>query len=635
MLDLLTDQVVLLFAGLFALYSLYRRQAKLAARVEQLEKALETASWPAAPPNTDSPSAQPETPRVDDAETPRAATAAAEHSPHATWAGPEESLAEPEQRFARMEQFFAWLQANWVLTAGTLSLALAGVFLVQYGAERGYLTPLARVLCALALGLVLIAAGEFLRRRFGDTTETATRLLPSALSGVGFMTLFVAVLAARGLYQLIDPGTAFLSLALISALSVLCGWFYGPFLSAVGIVGALAAPYLVGGKTDTPWLLSYYFLFIALVALAIDTIKRLAWLSVLGVAGAAASIWLIYLTSGFAGHFLIASSLVWIAALVLPERALQPALDGPPVTGFLLRKGSPSFPVWLAGAALVNAVLAAVIVGVEADIADNLAAVGTLALILVLAVFWLAKAPALIDFPAVPLLGFLAVVLLLPALHGGLYADFTRPLEEREQVPATVWLLSGLALAFGVLGYRRLGSLQDVVLHRVYALVSAAIAPAAVFALEWAWTPAVQYGANTWAFGITLVAIASAAMAIHSTRRSALPEPQLVAALFTVTALVLVGLALFVALTKTALSLGIALMVVCVVQLDRRYNLPLIQYVVKLGILIIGYRAVVDPGVLWAIKSGTGASEATLAYAGPLAALGAARLLAPSDRKTL
>ncbi|WP_457646605.1 DUF2339 domain-containing protein, partial [Profundibacter sp.] len=46
-----------------------------------------------------------------------------------------------------------WLQANWFLAVAALSMALAGVFFVQYGIENGYLTPFWRVMGALALGV--------------------------------------------------------------------------------------------------------------------------------------------------------------------------------------------------------------------------------------------------------------------------------------------------------------------------------------------------------------------------------------------------------------------------------------------------------------------------------------------------
>jgi len=45
---------------------------------------------------------------------------------------------------------WAWVAQNWFLAVAALSLALAGVFLVQYGVESGLLTPFWRVVGAAA-----------------------------------------------------------------------------------------------------------------------------------------------------------------------------------------------------------------------------------------------------------------------------------------------------------------------------------------------------------------------------------------------------------------------------------------------------------------------------------------------------
>jgi len=89
-----------------------------------------------------------------------------------------------------------WLADNWVLAVAAVSLALAGVFMVQYGVENGLLTRFWRVMGALGLGAALIAGGEVIRRRASDA-EGATRHLPSTLSGAGLFSLFAGVLVFR------------------------------------------------------------------------------------------------------------------------------------------------------------------------------------------------------------------------------------------------------------------------------------------------------------------------------------------------------------------------------------------------------------------------------------------------------
>lgn len=90
-----------------------------------------------------------------------------------------------------------WLRENWFYAISAVSLALAGIFLVQNGMDQGYFPPVARVVAAVLFGLILIVAGEVIRRRFGDTRESTTAYLPSVFSGAGIVSLFGAVLAAH------------------------------------------------------------------------------------------------------------------------------------------------------------------------------------------------------------------------------------------------------------------------------------------------------------------------------------------------------------------------------------------------------------------------------------------------------
>jgi len=69
--------------------------------------------------------------------------------------------------------------------------------MVQYGIEHGVLSPFWRVMAAFGFGGVLVAAGEYTRRRYGDEGEDAMRHVPSVLSGAGVITLFAGVLSAR------------------------------------------------------------------------------------------------------------------------------------------------------------------------------------------------------------------------------------------------------------------------------------------------------------------------------------------------------------------------------------------------------------------------------------------------------
>ncbi|HEX9856845.1 MAG TPA: DUF2339 domain-containing protein, partial [Paracoccaceae bacterium] len=194
----------------------------------------------------------------------------------------------------RLAALTRWLRDNWVYAVSALSLALAGVFFVQYGVEKGLLPPIVRVVLAILFGGALIVAGEWLRRRQGDGEWAATAYLPSVFSGAGLVSIFAGILAARQMYGLIGHETAFAGLLATAVLAVVLGWFYGPLLAAVGLLGAAAAPFLVAGPGGAvPWLYGYFAL-IAATGLAVDAIRRWAWVSVLALVLGYGGGWLMF-----------------------------------------------------------------------------------------------------------------------------------------------------------------------------------------------------------------------------------------------------------------------------------------------------------------------------------------------------
>ena len=262
-----------------------------------------------------------ETPLAAD-ELPIMAEAVATDNSYAKVGAPEPAVFNAE----KFEAFASWLAQNWFYAVAAVSLALAGIFLVQYGMEQGLLPPAFRVAAAFAFGGALIGGGEYLRKRFGDSEESSTAYLPSTFSSAGIVTLFGAVLSARLLYDFIGPEIAFVGMAMVGALALILGWFYGPLLAAVGIIGAMSAPFIVGGSSDDPsWLLAYFALIVS-VGLAIDTMRRWAWVSVLslGLGFVAALLLLIDAKDLVAAYFIVYCAFLAIIAIAIPVRKFVP-----------------------------------------------------------------------------------------------------------------------------------------------------------------------------------------------------------------------------------------------------------------------------------------------------------------------
>lgn len=151
------------------------------------------------------------------------------------------------------------LRDHWMVWLGGLSVGLAGVFLVRYSIEQGYLGPAARITAGLGTGLALHALAEWLRRR-SDWRSDAV----AALAGGASLTLYAAALAALHLYALWPVPLVFAALALISLVTIALSLWHGPVLAILGLLGGYAVPLLLGTESDQLLTVLAYALVIAL-----------------------------------------------------------------------------------------------------------------------------------------------------------------------------------------------------------------------------------------------------------------------------------------------------------------------------------------------------------------------------------
>lgn len=210
------------------------------------------------------------------------------------------------------ERLFDNARRNWMAWLGGISVALAGIFLVGYSIEMGYLGPTARISLAVIAGLVLHAAAEYFRRRTG-TAHPAF----AAMAGGASITLYAALLAALDLYELLSPGLTFALLAVVSLATMALATVHGPLLAALGLLGAYIVPLLV---IDNPGDLRFYLVYSLIVTTAglflIRFVYRL-WLW-LGTVGGALFWWALALgdtpADAYLGYYLAA--LAWLALAI-------------------------------------------------------------------------------------------------------------------------------------------------------------------------------------------------------------------------------------------------------------------------------------------------------------------------------
>ncbi len=250
------------------------------------------------------------------------------------------------------------LFSRWFVWLGGIAVALSAVFLVRYSIEMGWLGPVVRCVLGVALGLVLIAAGEFMRRH--PLAQAAGFVKPSqvppALTGAGVSALFVSIYAAYALYDLLIPLVAFGALGAVWVLAMLLSMLQGPFVAALGILGGFLVPILVQTGHPSAWGLFPYVLAVNGAALGVLRYKGWGWLAWGALAGAAGwpLLWLVDQPAANLGAPVIGAYLTATAALFI----YVPAGLAPHNAPFTLKKMFRTIPLpailaWTASALML------------------------------------------------------------------------------------------------------------------------------------------------------------------------------------------------------------------------------------------------------------------------------------------
>ncbi|MCU0800785.1 MAG: DUF2339 domain-containing protein [Rhodobacteraceae bacterium] len=530
-----------------------------------------------------------------------------------------------------------WLQVNWIYAIAAASLGLAGIFFVQYGVEKGLLPPPLRVLAGIAFGAGLIAAGEWLRRRHGDEGGTTTQYLPSVFSGAGLVSVFAATLAARHMYGLIGPETAFAGHLFTAALAVALGWFYGPLLAAVGLIGAALSPFIVAGGSDAaPWLYAYFALITA-TGLGIDAVRQWRWVAVLALVLGYPGTVLVGVGGGGVPGFALTMLVLAAIAIIIPPLSLTPSHPGPFTLQAALGQSNKvplSFAVKLGMGAAVASSLLLFLSGMGPN--NHLISPLALTVFAIGALLWARRAEGLTDLALLPATAFVAWIAVegftsgpvLSMLEGFPWKTTDHTIARPQ---AITWLTLMAAAISAAAAWRALRAGPDRLVNVMFGLIAVLTLSLSVAGLELLWAPARFIGDYPWALHIIA---AAAIMTGLATRFAAVDMGDMRrTAHATLAALSLIALALFLLTTATALTLALAVLLVTAAALDRRFNLPEMGLFQQIGTAVLSWRLLFDPGLDFALDGPL--ASVTLAFAGSIAAFAAARWMAQERPRPL
>ncbi|MDI1364864.1 MAG: DUF2339 domain-containing protein, partial [bacterium] len=252
------------------------------------------------------------------ASAPQPEAAARAPDPDRIFAPPPEPYQEPRTQpkpapAVTRESISTWLSENGLAWIGGGGLALGGLLLVGYAAQRGFFTPELRLALALILGALMLGASEWILRQKPSIVGGRHLLAAAVSAGAGAVTLYGAVCAAHGLYDLIPLGVAAVLASVISLGLLWLSLRHGEPLALVALVGAVFTPSFTGIADWPPAALTAYAVLIGATGFSIAAARRWAQASSATVIGL-----LLLSTAPLAQHHVLPAMLIQALASIGP-----------------------------------------------------------------------------------------------------------------------------------------------------------------------------------------------------------------------------------------------------------------------------------------------------------------------------
>jgi Predicted membrane protein len=265
----------------------------------------------------------------------------------------EEKKAEPPNIKESFEKRFGARLPVWL---GGIALALAGIFLVKYSIDMGFLDVKMRHIIGFLFGAGLAYGGHyvFTKSRFADHIR-----IGQALSGAGIVALYGCFFSAATLYELISKTMGFSGMALVTIVAVLLSLKQGMPIVLLAFFGGFLTPALVNtGSHNTPMLFLYlYFLVTGMMIV----VRRQFWWVLIAPLLGFSCLWVLFWTFSssyeasdglYIGLFLVATSLT-VVGFMQEKQALEDArfTKKASITGYITFGGAAVLAAFVLGRA--------------------------------------------------------------------------------------------------------------------------------------------------------------------------------------------------------------------------------------------------------------------------------------------
>lgn len=508
-----------------------------------------------------------------------------------TETGPEKPRTQTKERFEEK------LASRWFVWVGAAAIALAGVFLVKYVAERGILTPAVRMVLAFAMGAALAIGGEWVRRRPFQQAIAALKPdhIPMALTASGLVTMYAAAYAAYGLYDLIPPFAAFVILSLVCLLGFGLSVLQGVIVAILALVGGLITPALISSDSPSAISLFGYLIVVLLACAAVIRFRPWNWLGLVASAGSLGWVLLWGVASFHKGDIVIIGLYVAVSAaafaLLVPSR-IQPVLGAVfqmPHRQKAARKMS-VLVAWL--------VIASASLGFDFSLAQEAASNTGLIMLVLLTATMLGLAyarPRLEPTVIIPLVMVLlaffgwAVFVELKGQNWLSLKNNFPPAKPAELLRFLKWS-AGFGVALAVTGF----VLHTRVRKPVYWIGLSIIAPLVLLIIAYLGLHKI-YPGNNWAFAAIVCALAALAACILIARNLKDNTGNLPLGLYATGVIAAISLAMVFLLKDAWLTVALSLQLPAIAWIAGQLKVPFLRHVAIVFCMALFARLALNP----------------------------------------
>jgi uncharacterized membrane protein len=490
---------------------------------------------------------------------------------------------------------------QWVVWAGGFAVACGGFFMLRLSIEQGWFGPGTRVFLGALLALLLIAAGEWTRRKelvTGIAGITSAHI-PSILTAAGTTIAYADIWAAYALYNFLAPGTAFILLGIVALATLTAALLHGPTLAGLGLVGAYVTPAMVSTGQPNYWALYVYLMVVSGAAMALARARLWRWLAVTAVTFGV--LWTLPGLSDYRVDWLTPHNFHVVAGYVLVAILL--------VSGLLLGPGAEQGKIEpISSASLAAYLLASVVVVLASGHAPPALMTFTLLVATTIAISRSSE-------PAVGALPAAAVLTLIVFTDWALQSNFvnllapsgpTAPtIPDPPRVDVTWHIALGVLFAgmFGITGFLAQGRSQSALIPMVWS-ATAAFAPIAI--LIALYFRIANFDRSIPFAGAALLLAALFATATETLgKRAPRPGSAGSGAILATGCVAALSLALTMAFEKGWLTIGLALMVPGVAWISLQRPLPALRLLAAILVGLVLARVAWEPRIVGSVVQTT------------------------------